>query len=122
MGAFCVFGISRSKCRKTAERKTSNMEGKIGLTITEWARRVAELADHMFNDPEAKREKVSPELDAPQFCRDWLAAQEGEVRQPLIMVRGPKIDKHGGGSYPRWPAGSNLVGVGRVEAAATAVR
>ena len=39
--------------------------------------------------------KISPELDAPQFCKDWIAAQPCQVKFTKIMFRGPKIDKHG---------------------------
>lgn len=39
--------------------------------------------------------KVSPELDTPQFCAAWLAVSPGEVRDAVIMVRGPKVDKNG---------------------------
>lgn len=53
-----------------------------------------ELADRMFKEA-TRRVKISPELDAPQFCLDWLAISPGEVREPVIMVRGPKLDKHG---------------------------
>lgn len=48
----------------------------------------------MFKEA-TRRVKVSPELDTPQFCLDWLAVSPGEVREPVIMVRGPKLDKHG---------------------------
>jgi hypothetical protein len=44
---------------------------------------------------EEKLVKVSPEFDAPQFCRDWLATTPGEVRRACIMARGPKMDKQG---------------------------
>jgi hypothetical protein len=96
MGAFCVFGISRTNCRKTAEREVPTVENKRSLDIAEWARRVAVRTEELF-EVTIKRVKVSPELDAPQFCRDWLNAQPGEVKQAVVMYRGPKIDKQGGG-------------------------
>ena len=52
------------------------------------------LAEKMFKDA-TRRVKVSPELDTPQFCADWLAISPGEVREAVIMVRGPKRDKKG---------------------------
>ena len=52
------------------------------------------LAEKMFKDA-TRRVKVSPELDTPQFCADWLAISPGEVREAVIMVRGPKVDKNG---------------------------
>ena len=95
MGAFCVFGISRSNCRKAAEKDTPTVENKRNIPIEEWARRVAVKTEELF-ETVIRRVKVSPELDAPQFCRDWLATQPGEVKQPVIMVRGPKFDAQGG--------------------------
>jgi hypothetical protein len=95
MGAFCIFGISRTNCRRVAERKVPTMEGKRALSIEEWAGRVVTMAAELFETTD-KRVKVSPELDAPQFCQDWINAQPDEVRQAVIMVRGPKVDKNGG--------------------------
>lgn len=46
-------------------------------------------------DESIKQVRISPELDAPQFCRDWIAAAPGEVKLTKIMCRGDKIDKHG---------------------------
>lgn len=97
MGAFCVFGISRSACLKKAEKKVAvTVPGTKGKTYSpaEWGVRVREVAEAIFAEA-TRRERISPELDAPQFCRDWLAAQPGEVRQPVIMRRGPKLDKAG---------------------------
>lgn len=96
MGAFCVFGISRTVCQSAAAKKvpTFNLETKRDLSPIEWARHRDELADKMFVES-TRRVKISPELDAPQFCRDWLATGPGHVRDAVIMVRGPKRDKHG---------------------------
>lgn len=95
MGAFCVFGISRMNCRKAAEKDTPTEENRKSIPVEEWGRRVAVKTEELFQTA-IRRIKVSPELDAPQFCHDWLAAQPGEVKQPVIMVRGEKIDKQGG--------------------------
>lgn len=98
MGGFCVFGVSRSICRKQAEKKTltwiSDGEKRIELTVIEWGERVAAAADKLFNTTE-KRVKISPEFDAPQFCRDWINVAPGEVRETKIMARLPKINNHG---------------------------
>lgn len=51
-------------------------------------------ADRLFEASE-KQVRISPELDAPQFCRDWIAASPGDVKMTRLMCRGPKIDKHG---------------------------
>lgn len=97
-GAFCVFGVSRAHCRKQAEKTVSTsavVEGRRReLTAPEWGRLVAIEADRLFSSTE-KQVRISPELDAPQFCRDWIKAQPDEVRLTKIMCRGDKIDKHG---------------------------
>lgn len=96
MGAFCVYGISRGLCKATAAKKTSSWdkEEKRSLSMEEWAARRDTLAAQLFTDG-SRRTKVSPEFDAPQFCRDWLAVAPGEVHLPKVMVRGPKVDKNG---------------------------
>lgn len=98
MGAFCVFGMSRTLARQKAERKvpTTTGEGKNRrpLPIGEWAQRVRETGAEIFDAAE-KAVKISPEFDAPQFCRDWIAVSPSEVRLTKIMVRGPKLDDNG---------------------------
>lgn len=71
------------------------VDGKrVGLSAPEWGALVAAETDRLFVESD-KQVRISPELDAPQFCRDWIAAQPGEVRMTRLMCRGPKIDKHG---------------------------
>lgn len=96
MGAFCVFGISRTLCKATAAKKTPEYDAKERrmLSPVEWAARRDEMADALYAET-TRRVKISPELDAPQFCRDWLATDPDHVRDTVIMVRGPKTDKHG---------------------------
>lgn len=99
MGAFCVFGVSRTVCRKSAEKTVPLSENLPGggtryLTAVEWGVRVRAEGDRLFNESE-KQVRISPELDAPQFCRDWIAAQPDDVRLTKVMCRGEKIDKHG---------------------------
>jgi hypothetical protein len=96
MGAFCVFGVSRQVCRKLAEKSvpTRCPELKRELTAPEWGGRVMAEADRLFEASE-KQVRISPELDAPQFCRDWIAASPGDVKLTRLMYRGPKIDKYG---------------------------
>ena len=91
MGAFCVFGVSRSVCRKLAEKKVATFCPKLGreMSPAEWGDRVKEEGDRMFGES-SKQARISPEFDAPQFCRDWLAVSPSEVRLARIMVRGPK--------------------------------
>lgn len=103
--AFCVFGISKGVCRKLAEKQVEEfvIENRTDdnpsgtrryLSVSEWGDKVARRALELFNIAE-KVGKISPELDAPQFCRDWLAAGPAETRNTKIMVRGPKLDKNG---------------------------
>lgn len=96
MGAFCVFGIGRTVCQAAAARKvpTIDLETRKNLTPAEWAVRRDALADQLFAEA-TRRVKISPELDAPQFCNDWIAADPSHVRDTVLMVRGPKLDKHG---------------------------
>jgi hypothetical protein len=98
MGAFCVYGISHSICKANAAKKVAPYETVDGerryFTPAEWAARRDALADQLFGD--GKRPvKVSPEFDAPQFCADWLGTNPAQVRNPVVMVRGIKRDKHG---------------------------
>lgn len=97
MGAFCVYGVSRSLCKAQAEKKVSVRHDKeLGRapTIQEWAARVAVMTEQLFIDSD-KRVKISPEFDAPQFCRDWIAADPTHIKQALIMARAEKTDKNG---------------------------
>lgn len=91
MSSFCVYGISKSRCKQHAEKKVSHF----GKTVSEWGDEVRQKAAELF-DTQDKSEQISPEFDAPQFCRDWIAAQPSEIRNAVIMYRGPKTDKHGG--------------------------
>lgn len=98
MGAFCVFGISKSQCLVKASKEVLEWEGSatgaIFLTPIEWGRRRNLRAAELFSNLE-KVEKISPEFDAPQFCLDWIATNPDEVRKTKIMARGPKLDPAG---------------------------
>ena len=96
MGAFCVFGVSRQVCRKQAEKNvpTYCAEAKRSLSPAEWGGRVMIEIDRLFEVTE-RQVRISPEFDAPQFCRDWIAAAPGEVKLTRLMCRGEKVDKHG---------------------------
>jgi len=91
MSAFCVFGISKSICRKAAEKKIE--PGR--MNITEWAIKRDKLAEAMFLES-LRKVQISPKFDAPQFCEDWINSAKSEVRDCIIMCRGEKVDKHGG--------------------------
>lgn len=51
-------------------------------------------ADRLFEATD-KPVRISPEFDAPQFCRDWFAVDPAQVRLACIMVRGPKTGADG---------------------------
>lgn len=105
MGAFCVFGISRSACKAEATRRTPTYVIENGerrdLTMAEWAARRDEMAASLFEHGE-KPARISPELDAPQFCHDWLAAGPCEVRSPVVMVRGGQGGQERESHSPQW--------------------
>lgn len=107
MTAFCVFGISKSLCKKAAEKKQETFEyvdgeGKFAgkrvkrsYSIEEWAAKRDELAAALFAETE-RRTQISPKFDTPQFAQHWIDAAPTEVRECVIMARGEKVDKHGG--------------------------
>lgn len=99
MGAFCVFGISKSVCRAQAEKKTPVAEGsgkdRRYLTMQEWAVKRDEMTEQLFTADGTRSVKISPEFDAPQFCNDWIAVNPSHIRNARIMVRGPKVDESG---------------------------
>jgi hypothetical protein len=96
MGAFCVFGVSKSLCKDRVGKKLPTRDPKLGreLSPAEWAARRDEQALEVFEKAE-KPVKISPEFDAPQFCRDWFSVSPEEVRLARVMVRGPKVDENG---------------------------
>jgi hypothetical protein len=105
MGAFCVFGVSRQVCRKLAEKSVptfvivDDVSAKGGkrrreLTVAEWGVLVGVEVETQFS-ASTKQVRISPELDAPQFCHDWIAASPADVRLTKVMCRMDKIDKHG---------------------------
>lgn len=107
MTAFCVFGISKSLCKKAAEKKIETFEYVDGegaftgksvrrsFSIQEWAIKRDDLAAALFAEGD-RRTQISPKFDAPQFARDWIESARSEVRDCIIMARGEKVDKHGG--------------------------
>lgn len=97
MGAFCVFGVSRSACRAlAAKQQPTEIPGGGGRHYTpiEWGKLRDQLAVRLF-ETVTKVERISPEFDAPQFCRDWISVNPNEIRLAKIMVRGGKVGKDG---------------------------
>lgn len=114
MGAFCVFGISRSACKAEATRRTPTYVSENGerreLTMAEWAAARDQMAANLFEHGE-KVARISPELDAPQFCQDWLAAGPSEVRSAVVMVRGGQGGQEGASDNPQWSAAAHMEAV-----------
>lgn len=98
MTAFCVFGITRSQCKKIAEEKTPtySKELKRDFTKEEFAARVEEMAKELF-EAGVRTKQISPAFDTPHFAEDWISIgiKAGEIRDAKIMKRGTKTDKHG---------------------------
>lgn len=98
MGALCVFGVSRSVCLAEATKTVPEYVVVDGarqyLAFEQWVAKRNAKADALFQTT-TKLVKISPEFDAPQFCRDWLAVAPDEVRLTEIRVRGAKTGKDG---------------------------
>lgn len=99
MGAFCIYGISYSDCLAVAEKKVSATEfvGKDewrNLSLAEWAEKRDRVAKELFENG-TRLTRVSPEFDAPQFCKDWLAINPANVRNAELRVWGGKKDANG---------------------------
>lgn len=90
MGGFCVYGVSRTDCRKKAEKSTPAEDG---MTVSEWDSVVRKQAEKLWISEKIVR--ISPEFDAPQFCRDWIAAGRDQVKLTKIMCQQQKKDRHG---------------------------
>ncbi|WP_009522296.1 hypothetical protein [Imbroritus primus] len=98
MGGFCVFGVSKTACKDRARRNTKTYSPtlKRELTIREFENLVSEKADALFAG-DAKPKQISPEFDAPQFCREWIevALRDGSIRSASVMARKQKVDGNG---------------------------
>jgi hypothetical protein len=116
MGAFCVFGISKAACKAAAERALPSYEildrVRRELTMEEWRVKRDAMAAKLFEEA-ARPLRISPELDAPQFCYDWMAAGRDEIKLAKVMVRGPKRDKGGGVDNAPWHGSDDLARVHR---------
>jgi hypothetical protein len=97
MSGFCVFGVTRQDCLKRARAKVRTIDPKTKkeLSPAEWAERVQVVADELFNI--AKSKQISPAMDSPQFCVDWIDVGErtGQIRGAKIMAKGKKVDAKG---------------------------
>lgn len=98
MSAFCVFGVSRSDCKRIAEKKVSfyDKEKERDLTMEEWRAAVDALAQDLFATTTRHRQ-VSPNFDAPQFAREWaaLAQRCDHANGADIRVRTAMLDGEG---------------------------
>lgn len=67
MSAFKVYGVSYKKCLERARKKTSSE----GLTPGEWEEECKKNADSLFAS--SKPVAISTAMDAPKFCREFIA-------------------------------------------------
>ena len=101
MSAFCVFGLSFTKCIEKAEKivpESIKSNGKsFPIIQSKHAAYSIMLADELFKDDEIRLTQISPEFDAPQFAKEWMdiAIKTNQARRMKIMVKGKKVDAKG---------------------------
>lgn len=103
MGAFVVFGSSRTAAKKKAEREVIyGFDKKLNrmISLAEWRDRVEARAKEIFGT--AKESPISPEFDAPQFCEDWIRIAKNSIRGECIKKRITEIDESTGKKTYHW--------------------
>ncbi len=99
MSAFCVFGVTKQDCIKTARKKVKNYividMRTIYLTMEDLNVKVQSMADDLFTTERVKQ--ISPAFDAPKFAREWVEVgkQTKQITRPKIMCKGEKVDAKG---------------------------
>lgn len=93
MSAFCVYGMTLPVALKRAEAKLRDSS----ISVEEWSAKVREVAEAILT--QGAPTQVSPTFDAPQFAKDWIevARRTSRISGAKVMVRKPKVDKHGNG-------------------------
>lgn len=99
MTSFCVFGISRPQCKKSAEQRIGSCGANLKAhpLMDGRAEKIAAKTQELFDKKNAKPKQISPAFDAPQFADGWIAIElkTGQIRAAKIMTRGTKNDKYG---------------------------
>lgn len=92
MSAFCVFGMTEPLAKTLAARKAPPKKVLEQMNDEELRDWYEERAKTILES--SKHRQVSPEFDAPQFCRDWIELAQKTVKNNglRIMARGPKPD------------------------------
>ena len=123
MGAFCVFGVSRSGCRKLAEKSVPTFDKwtRRELTAPEWGELVKAEGDRLFGET-MKEGRISPELDTPPVLPrlDCSPAGRGEADAPDVPRAEDRQARSRGG--PQGRAGADLASVRRDGRLAASIR
>ena len=99
---FCVFGVSKKKCKAAAEKKVNAMRGELApKTQKQHESLVAKLTEELFL--KAKPTAISAELSTPSLVEDFiaLAKKTGGMRALKGMRRAHKTDKKGVPQYQK---------------------
>lgn len=99
MTAFCVYGVTRSRCLDQAKKKVDlklvkTASGNRMMKEAEWEFSVGLAAAIIYTH--AKAVAVSPRFDAPQFAREWMniAKAKGELKEECLMALAPTGELH----------------------------
>ncbi|MBB2928356.1 hypothetical protein [Paraburkholderia silvatlantica] len=97
MSAFCVFALSLPVARERAAKRVDTVDPitRRPYSEEEWRQKVEEAAQVIY--AKMTPVQVSPALDAPQFCEEWieLARKTGHYDAFAIKCRGVARDKKG---------------------------
>lgn len=99
---FCVFGVSKKKCKAAAEKKVNAMRGELAPKNPAQHKQLVEvMTDELFL--KSKPTAVSGELSSPSLVDDFieLANKTGDIRALKGMRRVHKADKKGALQYSK---------------------
>ena len=93
---FCVFGVSKKKCKTAAEKKVNAMRGELApKTQKQHEKMIETVTNEIF--AKAKPAAISSELSSPSLVEDFivLAKKTGGIRALKGMRKVHKTDKKG---------------------------
>lgn len=99
---FCVFGVSKKKCKAAAEKKVNALRGALApKTQKQHEKMVATLTEELFL--KVKPTAISAELSTPSLVEDFiaLAKKTGDMRALQGMRRVHKTDSKGTPQYQK---------------------